>query len=133
MWRKIRPYLNRRNLINLVALLVIGYMGFATLQVISRNYKLQQEVDFLTEEIARQDLRNQELEYQIAYYRTESYAEKEARDKLGLQAPGEKVVIIPSKIPTGVQTAPPQSGAQRALNNLEQWLFFLFKREPTTS
>ncbi len=130
MWRKTRQYFNRRNLVNLIALLIIGYMGFATLQVISRNYKLQKEVDSLAAEIELQKLKNQELEYQIAYYRTDAFAEKEARDKLGLQAPGEKVVIFPSKIPTGVQTEVIQSPTQKALNNLEHWLFFLFKREP---
>ena len=133
MWRKIKLYFNRRNLVNLISLLVIGYMGFATLQVISRNYKLQEEVDSLATEIELQKLKNQELEYQIAYYRTDAFAEKEARDKLGLQAPGEKVVIFPAKIPTGVQVEAIQSPAQKALNNLEHWLFFLFKREPGNS
>ena len=136
MWRKrIFSYFNRRNLVNLVALAIIIYLAVITMQVISKNFKLQQEVDSLNDEIEFLTLKNQELEYQIAYFGTDSFADKEARDKLGLRAPGEQVVILSNKVPSLVagsdQIYEDGLSVQAALSNLEQWLYFLIKKEPS--
>lgn len=137
MLAKLRPHLTRRNLIIAASLLVILYASVSTLRVISRNYELQQDVDRLEAEIEVLKLQTKELEYRVAYYRTDAFAEKEGRDKLGLQAPGEKVVVLPDKIPQGVDDGQPdqadQTVAQAALSNFEQWMYFLFKKEPDGS
>ncbi|MBI4101231.1 septum formation initiator family protein [Candidatus Microgenomates bacterium] len=135
MIKKLLPHANRRTLLMIIALAVIGYIGFATLQVISRNYKLQQDLDALQAEIELLKLKNQELEYQVAYFRTDAFADKEARAKLGLQAAGEKVVIFPDRIPKGVAVdeeavVEPGLTAKEALSNFEEWLYFLFKKQP---
>ena len=134
MFRKFRSHLNRRNIIIAAAMLFILYAGFSTLQVMARNYELQQDVDGLQTEIELLKLQTRELEYRVAYYRTDAFVEKEARDKLGLQAPGEQVVVFPDKVPKGVDDGLPDDGprtpAQAALSNFEQWLFFLFDKEP---
>lgn len=131
---RIKDHLTRRNLVNLGALLIIVYMSVATLQVISKNFKLQQEVDSLADEISFLHLKNQELEYKVAYYQTDSFADREARDKLGLQAPGEKVVIFPDKVPpltvSAASRQPNKPRVQQAISNLEQWLYFLFRKDP---
>lgn len=122
-----------RHLINVIALAVIGYMTVATLNVIARNYELQREVDRLQEEIALLELQNNELEYQIAYYQTDAFADKEARDKLGLAAPGEQVVIFPDKIPSGVDIEPATTTEELPrdpASNWQQWMYFLFRIEP---
>jgi cell division protein FtsB len=135
MYQKLRSHLTRRNLIVAGSLLLILYASISTLRVISRNYELQQDVDRLMAEIEVLKLQTQELDYQVAYYRTDAFAEKEGRDKLGLQASGENVVVLPDKIPRGVDDGIPdqadQTAAQVALSNFEQWLYFLFKKEPS--
>ncbi len=134
MWRKLKPYLNHRSLLNLVAIIVIGYIGLATLKVISRNFELQKEVDSLTSQISLLQLKNQQLTYQIAYYKTDAYADKAARDTLDLMSPGEHVVIFPAKVPTGPDLKPTPTSqpltAKQALSNFQQWLYFLFKITP---
>ena len=104
------------------------------MRVIAKNFKLQQEVDSLKNEIELLQLENQELEYQIAYFQTDSFADREARDKLGLQAPGETVVIFPDKVPPLVasqaEKVDNRPAVEVALSNLEQWLYFLFKIQP---
>ncbi|MBI3983943.1 septum formation initiator family protein [Candidatus Microgenomates bacterium] len=134
MWHKLRLRITGRSLINLLALLIIGYLGVATIQVIGRNYNLQQEVDALQDEIAYLELKNQELGYQTAYYKTDAFADREARDKLGLQAPGEKVVIFSDKIPRGIADNTgnePTGRVEAAIDNFQQWLYFLFRKEPS--
>ncbi len=134
MLEKIKPHLTKRTFIIGASLLLIFYASFSILRVIGRNYELQQDVDILKNEIELLKLQTQELEYQVAYYRTDAFAEKEARDKLGLKAAGERVVVFPDKIPKGVDDGQPddlaKTPAQAALSNFEQWLYFLFKKEP---
>lgn len=137
MFPNLRKFIDQRRVISIIAIIFIVYGTYATVRVISRNYKLQQEVDELQEEVELLDLQNKELEYRIAYYRTDAFIDKEARDKLGLQAPGEHVVIFSDKIPrelntpkTKEQIAAEQSFSERSLSNLDQWLYFLFKKQP---
>lgn len=123
-----------RHFVNIIALIVIGFIAAQTIHVISRNYQLQQEVDNLREEISLLELQNQELEYQIAYYQTDAFADREARDKLGLQAPGETVVIFPDKVPGNAEIkhgTTTEELPQPDVSNFEQWMYFLFDVEPT--
>ena len=122
--------IHKHQLVTVLALIIMGYVGFLTLQIISRNYSLQQKVDNLDQEI--QDLKNQnkELEYKIAYYDTDAFVEKEARAELNMQAPGEHVVIFPDKIPTYQPEESIKQQQQKELSATEkfnQWLYFLFK------
>lgn len=135
---KLKNFLTTRNIISVIAILIILYGSYSTLKVIGYNYKLQKDIDDLRAEVELLDLQNKQLEYSIAYYKTDAFADREARDKLGLQAPGEHVVIFPDKIPrkldtpkTPEQIAQEQTFTQRSKSNLEQWLFFLFKKEPS--
>lgn len=62
-----------------------------------RKYQLTREINALKSEIARLDGNNQELNNLIKYFQEESYLEKEARLKLNLKKPDEKVVVAPKE------------------------------------
>ncbi len=137
MFNRVKNFFNRRRLFLFAVFVIVAWAGASTLGVISRNYKLQQQVDQLQSQIDLLKLQNQQVEYQIAYYNTDAFVEKEARDKLDLQAPGEHVVIFPNKVPT---KAPPtltpqeqvatQPFTKRSRTNLQHWLYFLFRIQP---
>lgn len=135
MFQNFKSQFNRRSLVTLLAIAFILYGGISTVNVIGRNFKLQQQVDQLMSEIDVLQLRNQELEFEIAYFGTDAFIDKEARDKLGLKAPGERTIIISDKIPSATknlahQKPAPKTFTQRSLNNFDQWLYFLFGIEP---
>lgn len=96
----------------------------------SKNYELQSRADKLNAQIAQLENDNQQLGYKILYYKTDSYKEKLAREKLGLQLPGESVVIIPgSKGETKNGSAALDNKSASAIttpSNIEQWIEFLF-------
>ncbi len=134
---KLKQILTTRHIVSAVAIAFILYGSYSTIQVIGYNYKLQQDIDKLNSEVELLELQNKQLEYSIAYYKTDAFADREARDKLGLQAPGEQVVIFPDRIPRELETpktpeqiAEEQNFSQRSKSNLEQWMFFLFRKEP---
>ncbi|MEX0748882.1 MAG: septum formation initiator family protein [Candidatus Saccharimonadales bacterium] len=113
-------------------LVLLGYVAFSTLNVIARNYQLQQRMDELAAENEILELENRQLEYELAYYQTDAFTELEARAKLELQAPGEKVVIFPDRIPEPAgppQPEPEPTFTQTLADNVREWLYFLFRIE----
>ncbi len=120
----------RNHIINLVIMVVVVYVAIATLNVIARNYQLQQRMDQLISENELLELENEQLRLEIAYFQTDSFVEKEARAKLNLQAPGEHTVIFSDLIPGPVEPPEPepeQTFVEAANDNIREWLYFLFR------
>ena len=59
-----------------------------------RKYQLTKEINSLKSETERIEGKNQQLTNLLEYFKEESYLEKEARLKLNLKKPGEKIVVI---------------------------------------
>lgn len=97
------------------------YLAFALFGTIRRNYELQQQISTIEQSNKRLEQSNLELQYQIAYYQTDLYKDKAARAKLGLQAPGESVLILPKKEQAKQQAAT----AKQKRSNFAQWIDFL--------
>jgi cell division protein FtsB len=97
------------------------YLLSSLVQTVRKNYELNQEIADLQEEIDLLEVQQEELRYRIEYYKTEAFKEKEARAKLGLQLPGEGVIILPAEDDDSdkPKAKPPRS-------NLQQWWEFLF-------
>ena len=107
--------------------LVAAYIAFYLVQTVRHNYQLQQQISSQQQQIAALQNNNQTLNYQIQYYNTDDYKEKEARAKLGLQAPGEGVVILPHSGNDQSTIGPSSSKPTPApkVSNWQQWLNFL--------
>lgn len=126
------PRLDKQQAVFAVVLILLVYLGVSTLGVIAKNYRLQQQVDELTAQNEILRLQNQQLEYEITYFQTDAFVELEAREKLGLQAPGEKVVIFPDRVPGPAKPPEPEpelSIEETVVDNMKQWLYFLFRLE----
>ncbi len=59
-----------------------------------RKYQLTKEINGLKSEIGRLAGENQQMADLMEYFQEGSYLEKEARLKLNLKKPGEKVIVI---------------------------------------
>lgn len=111
-----------KNLVTNTLLTIFGlYLAFALFGTIRRNYELQQQISTIEQSNKALAQSNLELQYQIAYYQTDLYKDKAARAKLGLQAPGESVIVLPKK-PDSKQVA---STTKQQRSNFAQWIDFL--------
>jgi cell division protein FtsL len=131
--RFLKRKFRREHILFAALLIVMVYIGASTLNVIAQNYQLQQRIDELRARNQVLELENQQLRYQITYYKTEAFVEKEARDKLGLQAPGETVVIFPDKVPDSAEAAESETEAtlpETVMDNFQRWMYFLFRIKP---
>ena len=106
-------------------LLVIVYLGATLFGTVARNYSLDQQMRVLEDQIGQLQDERDTLSYQIQYDRTDSFLEREARAKLGLQLPGENVVILPKHLPISAKPAVKPASTK---SNFEYWVDFLLGR-----
>ncbi len=119
-----KSWFNRSSLLGLVALAIIGYLSVIVFQTVKHNYDLNSQISSLQAQISQLTVQQDELKYQVEYYKTDSFKEKEARAKLGLQQPGESVIILP-KTATPAQPTN-QKTTTKHQSNPKQWWEFLF-------
>ena len=108
-----------------LGVLVAGYVGFYLVQTVQHNFQLQQQISQLKGQISDLQTQTDSLKYQIQYYQTSDYQDKEARAKLGLQAPGEGVVILPHTDPTTQAQSTSTAKPAPKKPNWQQWVRFL--------
>lgn len=116
-----------------IGLIVIIYMFAILASETGKNYQLRSKADELEAQIARLEDQIRDLGYKVTYYKTDSYRERLAREKLNVAAPGEQVVIIKddqqksenTNLPTEVVLkSDEQALAEKP--NYQQWWVFLF-------
>lgn len=115
-----------------VGLIFLLYMFAILTNETGKNYQLRAKSEELETQISQLESQIEELGYKVTYYRTASYQDRLAREKLGMQTPGESVVII--KKDTGTtQEVQAETVDLRTLDEIEssksnwqQWIDFLF-------
>lgn len=111
-------------------LLWVGLAGFAALLAVRlmmearANREIAGEIRRLEDEARQVDARNAELRALIDQFSGERFAEEEARTKLGLKSPGERVVILTR--PEAAATTTPKTD-ERPQGNARRWLEYFFK------
>lgn len=130
LFTRYRHLLTVQNGTIIVAFLIAAGWVWGTVQTLQKNFAYQQQVDALAENVELEKLRNQNLRYQQAYYRSEEFLELSARQRLGLAAPGEKLIILPDS--RGIVDTTGESGQVQAVkpSNIAQWLRFFFGTKP---
>ncbi|MDF2460726.1 MAG: hypothetical protein K0S68_129 [Candidatus Saccharibacteria bacterium] len=119
-----RYRLTGSSIINVLGAVVIVSLLISLGQTVHRNYQLGQQINEIKADTDVLKEKRDELGYSIQYYKTDSYREREARSKLGLQLPGENVIIIPQPTATpDAATTTPATESKRT--NFQQWLDFL--------
>ncbi len=83
-------------IIKIASFVVIIWVIFLLGRSIWQNWLLRQSIEKLNEQIVTLEKEKKGLNNLIIYYQSDTFKELEARKKLGLKKPGEKVVILPS-------------------------------------
>jgi hypothetical protein len=127
-----------RKLFNYQNIIVWVFLGFVIVifarfvSESSQNYQLRNKADDLEIQNTKLESQIEDLTYKVAYYKTDSYREILAREKLNVAAPGESVIIIKDdKRSTNEQIPSEQLSIKTGQSldgksNFEQWRIFLF-------
>ena len=130
--KRVKALATLNNAVLLVALLIASTWVWSTIEAIQHNFKLQQQVDALSQQIALDELQNKTLQLQKSYYNSDQYLELSARERLGLAVPGEKVVILPANTVKSAAQPAAQASTDTTIadrSNFAQWMYFLFGKK----
>ncbi len=113
---------------NLAILLVVG---MSTIRETYRGWSVDQEIQALKQQAAALEGRRSELTAFADRMESPEFIEREARAKLGLQKPGEHVIILEGVKATGSQwtmdITPPPPPARDTRSNPKRWWDYFTK------
>lgn len=108
----------------LIFFILLILVGLAIYREKSGQKRAVKSVSALEEEISKLESKNTELSELINYLKSDDFVEKEAREKLNMQRPGEQVVLI-SKNETERTEINGVSDVQEK-KNWQLWLEYFF-------
>ena len=112
----------------LIAVLAIVGIGLGITKGMLRRAELQKEISKLENDISTLQSKNNELSKLIDYLATEEFKDREARLRLGLQKPGETVVVIPNLTAGNEIVGLGTSESLIPTSNWQRWLDYFFKK-----
>lgn len=112
----------------------VSLAGFSLIKEYVRSRQIRQEIEALRQQIAELDASNKKTSDFVEYLKTESYFEQQARLKLGLKSPGEKMIVIngvpqassgqEQRLPSG--TIALQTFQRDGRSNPQKWFDYFF-------
>ncbi len=120
----------------LLLILAVVFTGTSVTREVLRRLEIRYEIGKLESDVSRLEERNASLKEIIALLNSSAQQEKQARIKLGLQAPGETVVVFPDR-DASQQVTLPDSDTIRYIpirdyeSNPEKWFSFFWDKLPT--
>lgn len=105
----------------IISIAILTFVLISLSKIVFRAHKIDKEIFLLEREIQDLEKNKKEFSQLIEYLQTDSFKEREARLKLDLQKPGEKVVVI--SMP---ETDLINKEKQEKKNNLNKWWRYFF-------
>jgi cell division protein FtsB len=111
-----------------IILVIGGFFLFNLIRLIFLNIQNQQTITARKDEVASLEQSVDSLKKQAAYYSTDAYLEKEARDRLQMVKPNETVIVIPESLKQQVKNAQEQDTASKKepKSPPQQWMALFF-------
>lgn len=121
---------------------IVSTLGVVVLLAVSvslgkevyRKYQIQKEINAMQEEIKKLEGDNTDLNKMIEYFKSDAFLESEARKKLNLQKPEEKVVIFTDKVEKQTVTTETNTTSQFSSSseevvptNQQRWWKYFFE------
>lgn len=90
-----------------------------------RYFRINQGIKDLEERIEELETSNEELSKMEEYFKSEEFLEKQARLKLNLTKPGEKLIII-KQIEEDLEEITQKEGIAKEISNIKKWFDYFF-------
>jgi cell division protein FtsB len=110
----------------LLIVLVLAIIAFGRESY--RNFGINQEIKDLERKIKQLKASNEELIGLEEYFQSEEFLEKQARLKLNLTKPGEKVIII-KQIEEDLKGLGQKETIAKEISNIQKWWEYFFDRK----
>ncbi len=128
------PHISKTTkIILLVEFLLLAYMLYVLSTSLYKSYQVDRFIRAAEEENAKLEKSNLSLAEDYAYYSSDAWKEKIAKQNFGLVRPGEEVIILAPDNQTYLSEEDRAEKASeqyyRSLSNPKKWFLFFFDRE----
>lgn len=119
-------------------LLVLGFLTLSLGREFVRDYQIQREIDALQQDAEQLEMYNLEVARLNAELETRNFLETEARLKLGMSKPGERLVVVvddSGHSGSGTVSADATASAEQiaaelaAASNPARWWYYFFDQQ----
>lgn len=126
----------RSKIFLVISIVVLFFVSVSFGKEVYRKYQIQKEINLMEEEVSSLESKNHDLGKMLEYFKSDAFLETEARKKLNLQKPEEKVVIFTEEVnKESVEMVAIQEEAISAnnneevveLSNSEKWWNYFFE------
>lgn len=114
-----KPFLVFLVIILILVVIALGQESY-------RYFRTSQQIKDLENKIEELKTSNEELAGLEEYFQSEEFLEKEARLKLNLTKPGEKLIII-KQIEEDLEEFEQEQGLAKELSNIQKWWQYFFE------
>ncbi|MDD5590125.1 MAG: septum formation initiator family protein [Candidatus Portnoybacteria bacterium] len=116
-------------------ILLFLWMSISLVTISYKKFRMAKEIGGLKTEIEQVEKNNQQISAMIDYLSSQSFLEREAKEKLNMKKEGEEVLIIEparrvvaTSSEDSIQPAPEnKESAQKEDSNFLKWLKYFFK------
>jgi cell division protein FtsB len=112
-----KNFLNTKVIMSLIGIYLVFLVG----KMFYQSYEVNKEIDAIAGEIQKTKETNRELTEKIIYYKSGSYKERIARERLGMQKPGEEVIVI---LPEEKRPEDENAENNKTPNYIKWWKYF---------
>lgn len=122
----------RSKLLIAIEIVVLVIFSSALAKEAIRKYQVQNEVEQLQQQLSELEQNNVELGKLVEYFESDIYKEEQARLKLGMQKPGEKIITVLGESTNVTNSVAGISEGQikkdeENLTNPKKWWNYFFK------
>ena len=110
-------------------LLILIFIVIALGRESYRFFRINQEIRGLEQRIEDIEKSNEELSKMKEYYQSEKFLEKEARLKLNLTKPGEKLIIIKQAEEDPEEEVEKKKTIAEEISNIQKWWNYFFEEK----
>ena len=118
---KVRRFFASRFVLALLFLVVMG-MGAATFRALEKGWQAEEQRKVMEANMQQLQHKKAELAEEVKNYSTGEGLEREAREKLNLHKPGEKIVVILNNDKPRQEQVQTQSWVQQMWYTIRSWL-----------
>lgn len=98
IWRRMKESIEKVLPMTVGSFLLFAFVIYLFIIVgrsVLQNYQSNKDIEREQQRVEELKQHITTLENEIAYYKTDAYKERQAREKLGYKAPGENVISLP--------------------------------------
>lgn len=114
-----------KKLLLIFLLCTLGFLYFAIEKGSKKNKEVYGEISQLEKQAASLETEKNSLNDLISFFETPSFQERESKEQLGLQNPGEKVIVITKDKEPNAEILEPAK-EEKKNSNAEKWWKVIF-------